>query len=145
MRRGGEWCYSQPDYLLANNTSQRGVRGWRFGCSGTMIWITAWLLPPSGVGVHVVSSQTNVNDNASPLRLPKGRKLSSRVLSVILLWTASNPSCASNKGMTGSPTRHGPWSDSGWPCGGLESYCVQREGRQNVSSGLPSVTTGWLA
>jgi hypothetical protein len=139
----GATC-SQTIYWLMS-ALQRGFGRWHFSCRGTMIWITAWLLPPSGGGVHVISSHTNANNSASSLHLPKGRRLNSRVFLVVLLQSVSNPSCASGKGMIGSLTRRGPWSDSEWPCGGLESYCMQRGGGENISSGLLFATAGQLA
>jgi hypothetical protein len=106
---------------------------------------TGQLLQPSGGGACVGSSHTDVTDNASSFSCPRGRRLNIQRRSAILLQSASNPSCASGKGIIGSPTRLGPWLDSRRPCGKSGKCRAQRGDGQNVSSGLPSVTIGWHA
>jgi hypothetical protein len=80
-----------------------------------------------------------------PHACPGLRKLILQQCSVVLWQSTSDPSCASGMRMTGSPTKHGPWLDSGQPCSRLESCCVERGGRYKDSSGLLFTTIGRLS
>jgi hypothetical protein len=124
------------------SASQRGSGRWRFAHHRSTTWTIGRSLQPSGGGARVGSSYTNATDSASLLSFPKRRRLNTQRRSVVLLQSASNPSCASGTGMTGSLTRHGPWLDSGRPCGESGKCRVQRGDVQNVSSEIPSASIG---
>jgi hypothetical protein len=139
---GGRGATHNQIIFWGMSASQRGLGGWHFSHHGSTTWTIGWLSQPSGGGARVNSSHTNATNSASLLSFPKGRRLNAQRRSVVLLQSASNLSCASGMGMTGSLTRHGPWSGSGRPCGESGNCRVQRGDEQNVSSGLPSTTIG---
>jgi hypothetical protein len=142
MLRGREWCYSQPNYLLGNKHINKRLRRVALHLPRYHDSDHRAVVATSGGGAHVGSSHTDMTNNASLFSCPRGRKRNRQRDSAILLQSASNPSYASGKGMIGSSTRLGPWSDSGRPCGGLEKCRTQRGDGQNVSSGLPSAKIG---
>ena len=128
---GGGGCGTTHNQIIfwEMSASQRGSGGWRFAHHGSTTWTIGQSLQPSGGGAHVGSSHTNATNSASLLSFPKGRRLNTQRRSVVLLQSASNLSCASGTGMTGSLTRHGPWLNSGRPCGKSEN-CFVQGGRQ---------------
>ncbi len=103
---GGEWCYSQPDYIMANErTTRRFLR--------VAFWLPQYhdsdhraVVATFWGGKGNVSSHTNAEASASPSRLPRGRKLNSQQCSVVLWQSASDPSCTSSMRMT-------VWQDMG--------------------------------
>jgi hypothetical protein len=105
---GGSGVIHNRIIFWGMSASRRGSGGWRFACHSITTWTTGRSLQPSGGGVGIGLSHTNVTSSASLLSLPRGRRLNLHGHLVVLLQSASNPSCACGKGMTGSLTRLGP-------------------------------------
>jgi hypothetical protein len=112
MWRGGEWCYSQPDYFLGNECIMKRLRRVAF-CSPRYhdsdhraVVATFW-----GRSARWLKSYQR-NRQRFPLQLSQGEETELTQTFSHLVVECVKPDCVSGKGMTGSLTRHGPWLDS---------------------------------
>ncbi len=142
MRRGREWCYSQPDYILENERITKRLRRVAF-CSPRFHYSDHWAVVATfwGGSVRWLKSY-QCNRQRFPLKLSQGEETEhTKTFSCLVA------ECI--KSELRKQHRNDWISDKTWALVGLRTALqrvkklrVQRGDVQNVSSGLPSAMIG---